>query len=169
MTKISFNRDKSDLSVSFSAILYFWTLLSANPTKWPNTFKQFVGRLPTNCFSVFGHFVKLALKGLTNIYLLNNFNFMAPFSGWGSTASRLEQFRGGSLLFTNQFPEIPGTRFIDLGRMKGWVDLGATQWFWTGDSWIGNTATIWISARRTLIGHERLKEAGPYLIFWKRI
>ena len=32
-------------------------------------------------------------------------NFMAPFYG------------GGSLLFTIQFPEIPGTHSIDLGRM----------------------------------------------------
>ena len=38
--------------------------LSANPTKWSNTLKQFVGNLPTNCLSVFNHFVKLALKGL---------------------------------------------------------------------------------------------------------
>ena len=45
-------------------------------------------------------------------------NFMAPFYGWGSTASRLQPLRGGSLLFTTQFPEIPGTHFIDLGRMK---------------------------------------------------
>ena len=36
----------------------------ANATKWSNTFKQFVGNLPTNCLSVFGHFVGLALKGL---------------------------------------------------------------------------------------------------------
>ena len=35
-------------------------------------------------------------------------NFMAPFYGWGSTASRLEPFRGGSLLFTTKFPEVPG-------------------------------------------------------------
>ena len=34
--------------------------LSANPTKWPNTLKQ----RPTNCLSLFDHFVKLALKGL---------------------------------------------------------------------------------------------------------
>ena len=54
---------------------------------------------------------------------------MAPFYGWGSTASRLEPFRGGSLLFTTKSPEIPGTHFMDLGRMKGSVDLGATQWF----------------------------------------
>ena len=41
--------------------------LSANPTKWSNTLKQFVGKLPTNCFSVFDHFVKLALKGLRKV------------------------------------------------------------------------------------------------------
>ena len=34
---------------------------------------------------------------------------MAPFYGWGSTASRQQPLRGGSLLFTTQFPEIPGT------------------------------------------------------------
>ena len=44
---------------------------------------------------------------------------MAPFYGWGSTASRLEPLRGGSLLFTIQFPDNSGTHFTDLGRMKG--------------------------------------------------
>ena len=43
--------------------------LSANPTKWPNTLKQFAGKLLTNCFSVFDHFVKLALKGLITVSL----------------------------------------------------------------------------------------------------
>ena len=38
--------------------------LSANFTKWSNTLNQFVGKLPTNCLSVFDHFVVLALKGL---------------------------------------------------------------------------------------------------------
>ena len=38
--------------------------LSANFTKWSNTLKQFVGNLPTNCLSVFDHFVGLALKRL---------------------------------------------------------------------------------------------------------
>ena len=37
---------------------------SAKLRKWPNTLKQFVGNLPTNSLSVFGHFVGLALKGL---------------------------------------------------------------------------------------------------------
>ena len=44
---------------------------------------------------------------------------MAPFYGWGSTTSRLEPLRGGSLLFTTKFPEISGTHFIGLRRMKG--------------------------------------------------
>ena len=38
--------------------------LSASPTKWPNTLKQFVRKLPWNCLSVFHHFVKLVLKVL---------------------------------------------------------------------------------------------------------
>ena len=40
--------------------------LSANLTKWSNTIKQFVGNFQTNCLSVFGHFVGLALKGLSS-------------------------------------------------------------------------------------------------------
>ena len=39
---------------------------------------------------------------------------MTPFYKWGS-------------IFTAKFPEIPGAHFIDLGKLKGWVDLGATQ------------------------------------------
>ena len=35
--------------------------LSANFTKWSNTLKQFVGNLPTNCLSVFDHFLELML------------------------------------------------------------------------------------------------------------
>ena len=39
--------------------------LSANPTKWSNTLKQFVGSLlPTNYLGVFDHFEGLALTGL---------------------------------------------------------------------------------------------------------
>ena len=40
--------------------------LNANPKKWSNTLKQFVDNLPNNpvkSLSVFGHFVRLALKG----------------------------------------------------------------------------------------------------------
>ena len=38
--------------------------IHTNPTKWSNTFKQFVGTLPTNCLSVFVHFLRLVLKEL---------------------------------------------------------------------------------------------------------
>ena len=54
---------------------------------------------------------------------------MAPFYGWGSTASRLQPLQGGSLLFTVQFPEIPGTHFIDLGKMNPVVlNTGPLDW-----------------------------------------
>ena len=69
-------------------------------------------------------------------------NFMTLFYGWGSTTSRLEPLWGGSLLFTTKSPEDPGTHFINLGRMKGWVHLGATQWFWTRDPWIGKRSAL---------------------------
>ena len=44
--------------------------LIANIAKWSNTLKQFVSKLLTNCLSVFGHFVGLALKELKDYALL---------------------------------------------------------------------------------------------------
>ena len=39
--------------------------LSPNPTKWSNTVKQLICRQqPTNCLSVFEHFVGLAINRL---------------------------------------------------------------------------------------------------------
>ena len=85
------------------------------------------------------------------LMIFNFKNFMAHFYGWSSTASRLQPLGGGSFLFTIQFSEIPCTHFIDLGRMKDWVDPGATMWFWTRDPWIGNPAPIvhlcWLKER----------------------
>ena len=64
--------------------------------------------------------VEFALFWLSDtISLLFKKKFMAPFYGWGSTASRLKPLQGGSLLFTTKFQEIPGTYFIDHGRIKG--------------------------------------------------
>ena len=51
--------DQKNLQLLATEIFKF-----TNPTKWTNTLKQFVGKLPTNCLSVFDHFVGLALKGL---------------------------------------------------------------------------------------------------------
>ena len=45
-------------------LLHLLNPLSAKLRKWPNTLKQFAGNLPTNCLSVFCHFVGLALKRL---------------------------------------------------------------------------------------------------------
>ena len=45
---------------------------------------------------------------------------MASFRGCDSIASWLvEPLRGGEVLLPTQFPEIPGTHFIDIGRVKG--------------------------------------------------
>ena len=41
--------------------------LSASPTKWSNTLKQFVGKKPMNCLSLFDHFERLARKELISL------------------------------------------------------------------------------------------------------
>ena len=46
----------------------YFNPLSASFTKWSNTLEQFVDKLPTNCLSVFDHFVGLAREGLTLFY-----------------------------------------------------------------------------------------------------
>ena len=53
-----------------------------------------------------------------------------------------EPLRGGSLLFTSKFPEIHGTHLIDLGRMKGLVNLGAAQRFWTRDPLVWESSAL---------------------------
>ena len=56
----------------FLTSLTFWHVfnpLSANPTKWPNILKQFVGKLPTNSLNVFDYFVKLVLKGWSRTFV----------------------------------------------------------------------------------------------------
>ena len=104
-------RPESDKNASTNKFLLYWTLLHTN-------------RMATSDWLV---------KSLCWIIsVVQSFeNIMAPFYGWGSTASRLQSHYEESSLFTTKFPEIPGTNFIDLGRMKDWVKLGATQWFRT--------------------------------------
>ena len=78
----------------------------------------------------------------TLIWLLKK-TLWSLFMDGGSTTPRLEPLWGGSLLFTTKFSEIPGTHFMDLRRMKNWVDLVANQWFWTWDplDWESSTLT----------------------------
>ena len=73
----------------------------------------------------------------TGMILIKKNNFMAPFYGWGSTASRLEPLRGGSLHFTSKFPDIPGTHFTDLRRMKAESTLEPANGFEHGNLGLG--------------------------------
>ena len=80
---------KSFLWKPFKALRYFskvsieisFNPLNANPRKWSNTLKLIVSNLVTNCWSVFDHFVGLALKVLKSILsmvincLVNRENF----------------------------------------------------------------------------------------------
>ena len=61
--KLNLKKKRSEKDVS-RTVLFFLNPLSSNFTKWSNTLKQIVDKLPTNCLSVFDHFVRLALKGL---------------------------------------------------------------------------------------------------------
>ena len=60
------NRESNSFRKTFKQ--FDFKLLSANFTKWPNTLKQFVGNFSTNCLSVFGQLVGLALKGLKLVW-----------------------------------------------------------------------------------------------------
>ena len=52
---------------------------------------------------------------------------MAPFYGGGSIIWKLKSHWEDGLLAIAKSPGVPGTPFINLGRMKDWVDLGATE------------------------------------------
>ena len=45
---------------------------------------------------------------------------------WFNCLKVTKPLRGDGLLFTTRSPGLPGTNLVDLIRMKGWVDLGAT-------------------------------------------
>ena len=65
----------TDLAVTFDGFVAQLTCnnsinpLNAKVTKWSNTLKQFISKLPTNFLSVFEHFVGLAFKGLRNAFI----------------------------------------------------------------------------------------------------
>ena len=72
-----------------------------------------------NLLLSFCQFQKNLFSGMVSGVLVLKKKLYGAFLWMGSTASRLEPLRGGSLLFTTKYPEVPGTHFIDLGRMKG--------------------------------------------------
>ena len=68
-------------------------------------------------------------------------NLYGPFLWTGFNCLKsTESLQGGSLLFIIQFRKIPGTHLINLRRMKGLLDLGATRCLSTQHHWIGNPA-----------------------------
>ena len=72
---------------------------------------------------------------------IKNFKLYSPFLWAGFHCLKAtEPLQGDNLLFTTKCPEISGAQLINLWRMNGWVNLGATQWFWTQNPWIGNLA-----------------------------
>ena len=71
--------------------------LSIYPTKWSNTFKQFVSLQPTSCLSVFDHFVGLVLKDL--MALAHPFDGSVPFLYPLGNLGKPKVFSGLSLVF----------------------------------------------------------------------
>ena len=53
-------------STTMSLFLIAIIPLSTNPISWSNILKQFVSNLPTNCLSVFDHFVGLVPRGFSS-------------------------------------------------------------------------------------------------------
>ena len=86
---LNINGSYINLYIKFAELIYkqlclyinlYIDPLSANPTKWSNTLKQFVSKLPMNCLSVFDHFVGLALKGLrSNTFFYCTMTIYIPF------------------------------------------------------------------------------------------
>ena len=70
LSKIAFSIEERSFENLYSVFAFFFSSvsiaqfnpLSANFTKWSNTVKEFVRKLPTNCLSVFDHFVGLAIQ-----------------------------------------------------------------------------------------------------------
>ena len=83
--------------------------LSANPTKWSNTLKRFVGNLLTNCLSVFDHFMQLALKGLK----LSNFGLMAMLPNLQFAFFMLSKFDHSINIKWNNFEVNHGKGVVD--------------------------------------------------------
>ena len=84
------------------------------PCQWT---KVDLGQISNNCIAI--------NNDLDNI-LLDSLKTLWPLFMNGVQLPKGKSLREGSLLFTTTFPDIPGTHFIHLRRMKDWVNLGAT-------------------------------------------
>ena len=99
----------ANLSISFISIFFFFLNFPflTSPNIKTNHLLVSLGNL------LFLHFCSFFYK------LFNNAkkNFIAPFNGWGSTASRLEPLRGGSLPFTTKSQKF---LVLTLSISEGW-------------------------------------------------
>ena len=97
--------------------------LSASPTKWPNTLKQFVGKLPKNCLSVFDYFVGLALKGLRNFYYPNTEILI--------TAQKMKKSSMENFIFCVMDAKLGCFRYLSNGyRISDYGFLLPIFWIW---------------------------------------
>ena len=117
----------SVLNVMFCAIWYYFY----NLRRWKHPWKSVT-------FSKIAGFCEVCYSNFIN----NKKKLYGLFSWIGFNCLRaIEPLRGDSLLFTITFQEVSAAQFIDLGRMKGWVELEAIQWIWTRNPWTGNPAS----------------------------
>ena len=72
-----------------TVLVFSFNPLSANLSQWSNTLNQFISKLPTNCLSVFDHFVKLTLKGLSLRIIFGHNDFNSSINEWNISLNDL--------------------------------------------------------------------------------
>ena len=80
------------------------------------------------------------INSIQSSFIIFCLKIYGPFLWMGFTCLKARATSRSSLLFTTKFPEISGTHFTNIERMKGWVGLGVTRFFLTRDPWIRNPA-----------------------------
>ena len=103
------------------------------PRQWTKSFsviRSLILTLKGYLLNQCHQFLRTSLSNQTENFAQIYFMFKlkklyGPFLWMGFNCLKaIEPLRGGSLLFPSKFPE------SQLRRMKGWVNLGVTQWFW---------------------------------------
>ena len=135
--------------LSCNAQVYERTInpLRANPAKWSNTLKQFVGKLPTNCLVVFDHFVGLALKGLNDAFfepyqtcLIKHKN--APSELSDRVINTLESAAKAGIAKKEKAHRVMASKLVTISqkimrKVKIWVMLQILSMFYFYTAWKG--------------------------------
>ena len=125
--KLNLKKKRSEKDVS-RIVLFFFNLWSSNFTKWSNTLKQIVGKLPTNCLSVLDHFVKLALKGLRNFPLIHHINTVLV---WLSKQDKMKSW-SPNMVVINPYVHSKWHLLLlaSLVPLQMWFIFVKKAWFW---------------------------------------